>query len=268
MLAGTRRVPRPRRTPAIVADDSKRKTMHQLMREVGALGRQSMLLGRNLRVRGARVPVGEPVDVVVLVHGFLATAGVFGPLEERLRRAGVEHMVSFTYHPFRSIVSLAEELRELCEALPAGTRLHLVGHSLGGVVARFYVEGLGGIERVTQTISLASPFRGVPAARVAGRLERWLPEPVSLRLLEQIGAMQADGPVLRLACRRSKEVPHTSIVAADDMLVPPANAALPGDDVIVFDNVGHNGLLFDRRAIDAVCALVMGAGAGAGRAAE
>ena len=235
--------------------------MQQLMREMGALGRQSLLIGRNLRVRGARVPAGEgPVDVVVLVHGFLATAGVFGPLEEKLRKAGVEHIVSFTYHPFRSPVSLAEELRELCDALPPRARLHLIGHSLGGVVARLYVEALGGIERVTQTISLASPFGGVPAAaRMTGTLGRLLPVPVWKPLVAQLSAMQPEGPVLRLAQRRSQAVRHTSMVAADDMLVPLASAALPGDDLIVFEGVGHNGMLFDPRVMDAVCALVMGA---------
>ena len=239
------------------------------MREVGALGRQSVLLGRNLRVRGANVPDGDaPVDVVVLVHGFLATAGVFGPLEQRLRQAGVEHLVSFTYHPFRSPVSLAEELRELCDRLPARVRLHLIGHSLGGVVVRLYVEALGGVERATQTISLASPFGGAPAAvRMAGALGRWLPVPVWQKLLAQVSAMQPDGPVLRLAGRRSHAVRHTSLVAADDLLVPLANAALPGDDVLVFDGVGHNGMLFDGRVIDAVCALVMAAPSGR-RAAE
>ncbi|RYE83789.1 MAG: alpha/beta fold hydrolase [Myxococcales bacterium] len=253
-----------------MADASKRVRMGQVMREVGALGRQSLLLGRNLRVRAASVPeAGEPVDVVVLVHGFLATAGVFGPLETRLRQAGVEHLVSFTYHPFRSPVSLAEELREMCDRLPPRARLHLIGHSLGGLVARLYVEALGGIERVTQTISLASPFGGAPAAeRVAGTIGRWLPETVWQGLLAQVGAMRPDGPVLRAAGRRSQAVRHTSIVAADDLLVPVASASLPGDEVILVDGVGHNGMLFDGRVIDAVCALVLGASGGGRRAAE
>ncbi|HEU4406445.1 MAG TPA: hypothetical protein VFS43_14365 [Polyangiaceae bacterium] len=186
------------------------------------------------------------VDVVYLLHGVLATAGVFGLLEDRLRQAGVEHVASFTYGPLRTIDSLARQLRSECQRIPEGARLHLVGHSLGGVVARYYVQECGGRRRVRQTISLGSPFHGTTIAR-------YLP-PTLEGNLSPDSALLAQ---LRDPARAAPEVPHLSVVAADDLFVRPAmSAAFPTGEVEVLDEVGHNGLLFDPRVADLVCARI------------
>ena len=46
------------------------------------------------------------------------------------------------------------------EHIPAGQKLDLIGFSMGGLVARFYVQRLGGIDRVSHLITLSSPHRG------------------------------------------------------------------------------------------------------------
>lgn len=212
------------------------------LHEANALRRQSALLHRKLMPR--RVPLmtrGEREDVVFLLHGFMATAGVFEPLERHLREEGIEHIASFSYHPFRSVSSLGAELKRACDEFPARARLHLVGHSLGGVVARFYAQELGGAERVEQIISLASPFHGTTAAqRLPGPLGRVTP------ILREI---VPDSALLAKLRQDTTNLPHTSVVAAADMLVtPPHSAAFPGSEVVVLDGVGHNGLLFDERA--------------------
>ncbi len=80
----------------------------------------------------------------------------------------------------------------------------VVGHSLGGVVARFYVQELGGHHRVARTISLASPFMGIPVPPLL------------------VGAdVHAQSELLRRIREKAHEygVPHTSIVAAEDTVV-------------------------------------------------
>jgi pimeloyl-ACP methyl ester carboxylesterase len=219
-----------------------RELIKAALNEVDALRRQSTLLHRGLRPRGVPLaPHGEPVDVVFLLHGFLATAGVFDPLERHLRAEGVEHVASFTYHPFRTVPSLAAELRRSCEVFPRRARLHLVGHSLGGVVARYYVQELGGAGRVEQIISLASPFHGTETARK-------LPSPLG-KVTPVLREIAPDSPLLSRLRSRPVTVPHTSVVATEDLLVtPPRSAAFPGSEVVELDGVGHNGLLFDERA--------------------
>lgn len=226
---------------------ARKSRLGKLWREADALRRQSTLLPRKLGTRGVALhPRDCEVDVVYVTHGVLATAGVFGLLEQRLLEAGVSHVASFTYGPLRTIDSLARQLRRECERIPEGARLHLVGHSLGGIVARYYVQEYGGRQRVRQTISLGSPFHGTSIAR-------FLPPTLE-------GNLSPDSALLarlRDPARGAPEVPHLSVVAADDMLVRPAmSAAFPVGDVEVLEDVGHNGLLFDPRVADLVCARI------------
>jgi triacylglycerol lipase len=232
------------------------KTLRVLLREADAIRQQSMLLHRNLAPRGVAMgPIGGAEDVVFLLHGVLATAGVFGPLEARLRRAGVEHVASFTYLPFRGVASLSQELRTACLRIPERARLHLVGHSLGGVVARHFVQEGGGGARVRQTISLASPFHGTEVVR---RLPSGLAHltPLTRELApdsELLGRLREPG-------RWQAGVPHTSFVAAGDMMVTPASsAAFPHGEVIVIEGVGHNALLFDAGVAEQVCERIVAA---------
>jgi len=46
----------------------------------------------------------------------------------------------------------------------APERLHLLGHSMGGVTARYWISRMGGAERTASLTTLASPHRGSPAA--------------------------------------------------------------------------------------------------------
>lgn len=204
--------------------------------------KQGLLLARPLRRNVALHPRGEDEDVVFLLHGVLATAGVFAPLEKKLRRAGVTHLASFTYHPLRTIDSLARELRREVMRVPVRARIHLVGHSLGGVVARWFVQECGGAARVVQTISLASPFGGTEIAR-------WVPTALA-RELEPGSAL-----LTRLVdpTRQPRGVVHTSFVAERDAVVlPPMSAAFPHGEIIVVPEVGHNGMLFHEDVADDV----------------
>ena len=198
-----------------------------------ALLREVALMPRDL---GAVMPdarVGD--DVVVLVHGFLASAGVFRPLRARLEAEAGVRVASFTHAPGARIDRIARRLQRLVERLPLGTRITIVGHSMGGIVARYYVQELGGHARVSQTISLAAPFGGVDVPRLligADLHER-------STLLEKLRAGAG-------ACG----VPHTSIVGSDDTVVGVHGAALGFGDFVVLPDRGHNQLLFCDRVAE------------------
>lgn len=216
----------------------------RLWREADALRRQSTLLHRGLRPQRVQLAShATDVDVVFLLHGVFATAGVFGPIIDRLRQSGIDHIASFTYRPFRTMTWVARELARACGEIPPHARLHLIGHSLGGVAARYYVQSLGGAGRVAQTLSLASPFHGTTVAR-------YIPT-------EMAREVAPGSPLLAELCAPlppgQRDVPHLSVVASDDMIIqPPMSAAFPRGEVVVLDNVGHNGLLFDPRVADLV----------------
>ena len=150
------------------------------------------------------------------------------------------HTAALTYLPGPGVATLAAQLREVVAALPAGARIHLVGHSLGGILARWFALESND-PRVVATISLASPFGGVPTAA-------WLGVPA-------VRDLRPDSAVLRriLLHPDAARVPHLSIVAgADTLLQSPVSHALPGGDVLVMEGRGHNTLLFDDEVARAV----------------
>lgn len=203
-------------------------------REALAFARQATLLHLDTReVCPTEATVGA--DVVVLVHGLFATAGVLRPLRGHLERATGASTASFSYAPGPGVETVAARLARLVERLPTGVRVHLVGHSLGGLVARWFVQELGGDPRVVETVSLASPFAGTRHARLlpAGAVRDIVPESRVLRRLAE-------------KARAPAGVPHLSIVAGEDSVVT-EHAALGGGDEVVIEGAGHNGLLYDPR---------------------
>ncbi len=202
--------------------------------------REVVLMPRDLgpvMPRAAR----EEDDVVVLVHGFFASAGVWRPMKRALVDDTRAHVASFTHAPGVGIDRIARSLARLVEKIPGRCRVHLVGHSLGGLVARWYVQELGGHTRVTQTISLGSPFGGT---------ERAHPFPFL------VGRdLARTSPVLARLRSRAHEhdVPHTSIVGElDGMVIPGESAVFPRGDVVVIPRCGHNTLLFHEDSIGTV----------------
>ena len=204
--------------------------------------RQAYLWPRDL---AAVVPVPEAFtagdDVVVLLHGFFASAGAFRPMRARLESETGAHVATFTHAPGQSVRAIARSLARLVDKIPQTSRVHVVGHSLGGIVARWYVQELGGHARVTQTISLGSPFGGTERAR-------------PFRFLVGAELHRSSPTLARLRARAHEhDVPHMSVVGeADALIVPRESAVFPRGEVVVLAGRGHNSLLFDPESITRV----------------
>ncbi len=222
---------------------SRRKSLAAAGREALAMLRQAALLHRDVLPSDprARSYSGEAdCDVVVLLHGMFATAGVLRPLRERIETDTGALTASFTYAPGTPVVALAERLSELVARVPVRARIHLVGHSLGGLVLRYYVQEMMLDARVAQTICLASPFAGSRHARL-------LPGPVARDLVPGSELLST----LQRAPASGSQLPHLSIAAANDLMIE-RGAWLSTGDRLIIDAVGHNGLLYHPAAIDAV----------------
>jgi pimeloyl-ACP methyl ester carboxylesterase len=208
--------------------------------EAIAFARQATLLHRD--VAATYPDAAEPgEDVVVVLHGLFATAGVLRPLRRHLEQRAPAATASFTYAPGPGVDAIAQSLADLVDRLPEGVRIHLVGHSLGGVVARWYLQELGGDPRVVQTISMASPFRGT-------RHARFLPTAAG----RDIGP---DSEVLRRLARRAHvaaHVPHLSVIAAADRVITEPAAFELGEELVIED-CGHNALLFHPAGPELLC---------------
>ena len=113
-------------------------------------------------------------EAVVLVHGLWMTGTEMRVLGGRLEDAGFRARY-FRYRSWRGgLAQAADALREFVEATE-GERVHLVGHSLGGVVIAKMLEEAP-LPRPGRVAMLGAPMGGSAAARIVSRRRagRWL----------------------------------------------------------------------------------------------
>jgi triacylglycerol lipase len=210
----------------------------------GAIGREALSyllhvlltpLGLALR-RGGGDRRGErrrEQRTLVFVHGLGANRSGFFPLQLYLRLHGHRRFLAYDYRSAGSLEHLALGLKRTIDRSVAGGRIDLVAHSMGGLVARFYLQQLGGARRVDRLITLGTPHHGSHAAN-------FIPSALVRQLLPA-------GPFLQhlnsLPPPQGVEV--TSIVAGRDLLVQPIESAVcPFGENVHFDEIGHLELLF------------------------
>ncbi len=207
------------------------------LRESAALARQGLLIARRL-IRGQS---GAPTDDrrhAIFVHGYLAAGAVFDPLRAHVEGRADHATVDFDYGPHRAFESVAEELAELVQRVGRRNPVVLVGHSLGGLLARWCAEVLENAPGIERIVTLATPHGGTERARIA---------PGSLG-----AALRPGSAVLRRLGEHSS-VPLLSIAGGADQVVPVSSAsAVSNARMHVIPGVGHNALLYERRAYDAV----------------
>ncbi|MCG7206322.1 esterase/lipase family protein [Streptomyces arenae] len=117
-----------------------------------------------------RLPV-RAAPPVVLLHGFIDNRSVFVLLRRSLAQHGGQRVESLNYSPLTCDIRTAAELlgrhiEEICERT-GSRRVDIVGHSLGGLIARYYVQRLGGDLRVRTLVTLGTPHSGTRVAPLA-----------------------------------------------------------------------------------------------------
>ncbi|MFF3862034.1 esterase/lipase family protein [Streptomyces sp. NPDC002209] len=104
----------------------------------------------------------------LLLHGFTDNRSVFVLLRRTLAAGGRRQVETYNYSPFTRDLRvtarhLARRVEELCER-SGQEQVDLVGHSLGGLVGRYYVQRLGGEARVRTLVTLGTPHSGTRVA--------------------------------------------------------------------------------------------------------
>lgn len=114
------------------------------------------------------VPLGPGTrPPVLLLHGFFDNRSVFVLLRRSLRRHGWHHVEGFNFSPLSlDIRSSAELLGRHIEEVCARTghdRIDVIGHSLGGLIGRYYAQRMDGHHRVRTLVTLGTPHSGTRA---------------------------------------------------------------------------------------------------------
>jgi pimeloyl-ACP methyl ester carboxylesterase len=182
---------------------------------------------------GIRTTAGGHAPVVV-VHGYGATPDCWRPLTRALQADGFDRVYAFSYNPFTGGLpelgqALAVRVTAMMERSGSDT-VHLVGHSLGGLLVRLATEWLGLWSQAATVVTIATPHHGCPLAWAApGRAARWmrskgwtLPDPVFA---------EATGPR------------YLNFYAARDVVLPRRSARLELPEVtnIAVAGAGHIG---------------------------
>lgn len=197
---------------------------------------------------GLRLPDGPPRGVAVTVCGFGDTTGTWARLHQALVDDGLA-VAPMVWNPLgASMDTLAERVTATAHQAmtEAGTdRLHLVGHSFGGVLARWAVQR-GGLHGTAETVTtLASPHRSAPLARLA---QRWVPLAAEL---------EHAGRATDAAERDPAGARWTAVVVHDDWVVPAGRqslVALPGATNVHLSGTDHVGVLDHDRTLAVVLA--------------
>ncbi|MDF0551929.1 triacylglycerol lipase [Kamptonema sp. UHCC 0994] len=108
---------------------------------------------------------------VVLVHGIWDTSAIFSPMTAYLNERGwqVHSLDLIPNDGSLGLEFLAQQLAEFIDTtFKPKQPLDLIGFSMGGIVSRYYVQRLGGINRVQRFITISSPHYGTQTAYSRG----------------------------------------------------------------------------------------------------
>ena len=100
---------------------------------------------------------------VLLVHGLNDTRAIFQVMASSLIKLGwsVYDLDLLPSNGELPLDKLAQQVADYVDKTFAPEeKLSVVGFSMGGMVSRYYIQRLGGIERVKNFITIASPHQG------------------------------------------------------------------------------------------------------------
>jgi pimeloyl-ACP methyl ester carboxylesterase len=96
-------------------------------------------------------------EPVILAHGLGGSRANFLALATYLRMAGFDKIVYFEYPRWQRVSESAAQLGAVADDIGKGRGVHLIGHSLGGTIARRYaIDARPGAVR--SLVTLGSPY--------------------------------------------------------------------------------------------------------------
>ena len=124
--------------------------------------------------RAPRLPVSLDLAPVLFVHGYAGTDHIWSPLRSALTDAGFGCLIALRYNAFRAdIGQIADWLVQQAHRSMEVTGVpgvHLIGHSMGGLVVREAVQHRGLAGLAVTAVTIATPHTGT-------RLARFVPGP-------------------------------------------------------------------------------------------
>lgn len=194
----------------------------------------------------------EQASPVFFVHGIFHNASALYLLEKKCKRHGFQNVHTLKlWKSLQSLHHMAQQLHEEVEQVFLNHRQHktngkirLVGHSLGGMVVRTALLNEEFASMIDKTIFLSTPHQGSKLYE--------LPFPPCLKDLGQ------DSSLLKRL--KTEPLPggieYWNLRGRLDVVVPGKRTLLPGVPNLIFDDIGHAGLLSNPKVANCLITLL------------
>ena len=199
-------------------------------------------------------------DTVVLVHGLWVHGIAMALMRRRVARNGFR-VLSYSYPSVRlTLAENVERLARYCREI-GSSRLHFVGHSLGGLIVLRMLEGASGIQS-GRVVLAGAPVTGSYAARSLARL----PGGRTVLGRSMMECLESTQPVSLASCDIGVIAGRMSVGAGrivapelpgpNDGAVRVEETRLPAMRDHVVLNVSHSGMLVSRAVAHQIVAFL------------
>jgi triacylglycerol lipase len=156
---------------------------------------------------------------VLLLHGIFDTGHIFNSMAAHLTQKGwaVHHLDMRPNFGIAPIERLAAQVADYVAEQLSEQPIDIVGFSMGGIVARYYLQRLGGLSQVQRFITLSSPHHGTLTGNA------W-----PLKGGQQMGYNSDFMRSLNADRHQLHRVQFTSVWTPYDLMIVPANSSQLG----------------------------------------
>lgn len=181
---------------------------------------------------------GGAIDGIVFVHGINGSGADWDTMVERFKADGwpAERLIARGYsnEKWGCNTSNASELAQWVDELAASgaKRIAIVAHSMGGLSSRYYLQRLGGAEKVATFITLGTMHHGLFASCLSPvKVCVWQELCLAGDFLKDLNARPATPGPTR----------WVSIFSTGDEIVSAQSSRLVGAQNIQLEGLGHDG---------------------------
>ncbi len=187
-------------------------------------------------LRPKEPPLSSAQTPIILLHGLFHNRACWLWIAYRLRQMGLTSIYTLNLPPWKDLETLTERVAQKVDALRhagGSDQVHLVGHSMGGIIARNYLQLRGGAGKVGRCIFLGTPNQGSKLApfAVSGLGKLLLPGSDFLQHLES-APLPFGTEFISLSSRH------------DNLVIPCEAARWAPAQNIELQGIGHTTLLY------------------------